>query len=67
MSRVCDICKKSYHKANIVNKLRGQYNRCGIKKQRVNLQWKKIDGKKVRVCTKCIKTLTKTPRKKKGK
>jgi len=63
MSQVCEICGKSYHKANIVNKLRGQYNRAGSKKQQSNLQRKKINGKKVRVCTKCIKSLTKTPHK----
>ena len=59
MSRVCDICKKSYHKASIVNKLRGNYNRCGTKKQRVNLQSKVVNGKKMKLCVKCIKTLTK--------
>ncbi len=60
MSRVCEICGRSYHKANIVNKLRGKYNRAGSKRQLVNLQWKIIDGKKVRICTKCLKSQSKT-------
>ncbi len=56
MSRVCEICGRSYHKASIINKLRGNYNRAGTKKQRVNLQWKTIEGKKTRICTKCLKS-----------
>jgi len=59
MSRVCDICEKSYHKANIVNKLRGKYNRAGTKKQKVNLQSKIIDGKKITICVRCLRTLAK--------
>ncbi len=56
MSRVCEICGRSYHKASIINKLRGNYNRAGVKKQRVNLQSKVIDGKRVKICTKCLKS-----------
>lgn len=56
MSRVCEICGRSYHKASIINKLRGNYNRAGVKKQRVNLQSKVVDGKRVKICTKCLKT-----------
>lgn len=59
MSRVCEICKKDYNKASIINKLRGNYNRAGKKKQRANLQSKIIDGKKVSICVKCIRTLSK--------
>ncbi len=56
MSRVCEICGRSYHKASIINKLRGNYNRVGVKKQRVNLQSKVVDGKRVKICTKCLKS-----------
>lgn len=59
MSRVCEICNKTYNRANIINKLRGRYNRAGMKKQRANLQSKVIDGKKVTICVNCLRTLTK--------
>jgi len=59
MARSCDICHKTYNKAQYVNKLRGQYNRAGIKIQKANLQHKKVGGVKMLLCTKCIKNLTK--------
>lgn len=65
MSRVCDICGRSYNKASIINKLRGNYNRCGTKKQRINLQSKIIDGKKTKICVRCIKSLSKKESEKK--
>jgi ribosomal protein L28 len=64
MSRVCDICQKSYNQANIVNKLRGKYNRAGKKKQRANLQSKMVDGKRLLVCVNCVRTLLKKSLKK---
>jgi hypothetical protein len=66
MAKTCFICDKTYNKANYVNKLRGQYNRCGTKIQKPNLQRKSINGQKQLVCTTCIKTMTKvrTPKKK---
>lgn len=62
MSRVCDICGRSYHNANIVNKLRGKYNRAGKKKQRVNLQSKIIDGQRITICVRCLRNRTKNPK-----
>ncbi|MBU2025588.1 MAG: hypothetical protein ABIC19_01095 [Patescibacteria group bacterium] len=59
MAKSCDICGKTYNKAQHVNKLRGQYNRCGIKIQGANLQKKTVAGLRVRLCTTCIKTMTK--------
>ncbi|MBD3300295.1 MAG: hypothetical protein GF347_03005 [Candidatus Moranbacteria bacterium] len=60
MANSCDVCNKTYNKAKYVNKLRGQYNRAKQTKiQKVNLQTKKIDGLKLRICTKCIKSMTK--------
>jgi len=56
MSRVCDICGRSYHNANIINKLRGKYNRAGNKKQRANLQSRTIEGKRVTICVNCLRT-----------
>jgi len=60
MSRVCEICGRDYHKTSIINKLRGKYNRVGVKKQRVNLKWKVIAGKRMKICTRCIKTKTRS-------
>ena len=64
MAKICNICGKTYNKAQHVNKLRGQYNRCGIKIQHPNLQKKKIGGVKMLLCTSCIKTMTKVDKKK---
>lgn len=65
MAKLCDICGKTHNKAKYVNKLRGKYNRCGIKTQKPNLQFKKIDGLRILVCSNCLKALTKMPRTKK--
>jgi len=62
MAKVCDICGKTYNKAQYINKLRGKYNPSGIKIQRPNLQKKKIDGVAMILCTNCIKSMTKTKR-----
>jgi ribosomal protein L28 len=40
--------------------LRGNYNPTGKTRKYPNLQWAKIDGKRIRICTDCIKTLQKT-------
>ncbi len=42
--------------------LRGHYNPTGKTRKKPNLQWAKLDGKRVRICTDCIKTLSKKPR-----
>jgi ribosomal protein L28 len=62
MAKSCDICGKTYNKAQYVNKLRGNYNPAGIKIQRPNLQKKKIEGIKMLLCTDCIKTMVKVKR-----
>lgn len=62
--RQCEICKKSYQIAITRTKLRGKYNPTGKHKQKANLQNKKIDGKRMLICTKCLKTLTKKQTKK---
>ncbi|MBP6886021.1 MAG: hypothetical protein KBC02_02155 [Candidatus Pacebacteria bacterium] len=40
--------------------LRGHYNPTGKTRKKPNLQWARMDGKRVRICTDCIKTLAKT-------
>ena len=43
-----------------LNKLRGKYNPTPKKRKYPNLQWVTLsDGKRVKACTKCIKTLSK--------
>ena len=56
MSRRCDLCGRGPKK--IIR--RSHSKRATIGRQYLNLQTKTIDGKKKKVCTKCIKTITKT-------
>jgi len=39
--------------------LRGHYNPTNRSKRYPNLQWAKINGKRIKICTDCIKTLNK--------
>jgi len=39
--------------------LRGKYNPTLKSKRYINLQWARLDGKRIKICTDCIKTLTK--------
>jgi len=55
MSKTCDLCGRGSTK----DASRSHSNIKTIKKQYLNLQTKKIDGKKMKVCAKCIKTLSK--------
>ena len=55
MSKVCEICHKGPSVGNTVS-------HSNVKTKRwvhINLQSKKIDGKKTKICTSCIKTLSK--------
>lgn len=40
--------------------LRGNYNPTGTSRKKPNLQWAHVDGKRLKLCTDCIKTLHKT-------
>lgn len=55
MSRVCDICGRGSQTGNKVS----HSNIKTLRKYQINLQTKKIDGKSRKVCTKCIKTMSK--------
>ncbi|MBU0722064.1 50S ribosomal protein L28 [Patescibacteria group bacterium] len=55
MAKKCDICGRGSTK----DASRSHSNIKTIKRQYINLQIKKIDGKKLNVCTKCIKTMAK--------
>lgn len=56
MANKCEICDRQYLKANI----RSHSKIATIKRQKVNMQTTLVDGKKVKACTKCIKTQMKT-------
>ena len=55
MARTCDICgrgtKASFSKSHANNKTKTT--------NKINLQSKKINGQRVKICTKCIKSLAK--------
>jgi len=59
--RKCAICQKGYTKKTVRKKLRGKYNPTTKQKKYPNLQWARLpSGKRVKACTRCIKTLAKT-------
>jgi len=60
MSRVCEICGRGT-KSGVT---RSHSNIASLRKVKVNIQKKKIDGKTTKICTKCVKTRNKV---KKGK
>lgn len=51
----CAICQRDSLKAN----WKSHSNIKTIRRQKLNLQSKKIDGKKMMVCTSCLKNLVK--------
>jgi ribosomal protein L28 len=55
MAKRCDICGRGSQK----DAARSHSNIKTIQRQYINLQTKKINGKKLKVCTKCIKTMVK--------
>ncbi|MEA2088374.1 MAG: 50S ribosomal protein L28 [Patescibacteria group bacterium] len=55
MSRRCEICNKKSLTAN----KRSHSMVATKRKQHANLQNKKINGKKVKVCTSCLRTIAK--------
>jgi ribosomal protein L28 len=55
MAKRCDVCGRGSQK----DVSRSHSNIKTIQRQYINLQVKKIDGKKMKVCTKCIKTMAK--------
>ena len=61
MKQVCQICGKTYNgKIRRWHKLRGKYNPAPRAAQQPNLQWIRLeDGRRVKACAKCIKSLSK--------
>ncbi|MGC8651081.1 MAG: large ribosomal subunit protein bL28 [Minisyncoccia bacterium] len=61
MAQVCAICGKQYNTATTRVKTRSAYNPTSHHRQKANLQWYKLpNGKRIRVCTSCLKKLTKS-------
>jgi ribosomal protein L28 len=55
----CSQCGKKPMKAVKRKLLRGHYNPTKVYRQKPNLQWAKVNGKRIKMCTDCIKTLNK--------
>ncbi|MEK7095010.1 MAG: 50S ribosomal protein L28 [Patescibacteria group bacterium] len=55
MAKFCDICGRG----GLVGNSRSHSNIATKQKRQVNLQTKRVDGNKFKVCTKCIKTAAK--------
>ena len=55
----CPLCGKKPSMKTTRVLLRGHYNPTSRKRAMINLQWARVDGKRTRVCTDCIKTLAK--------
>jgi len=55
MARRCDYCGRGPHKMNS----RSKSNIATKRWQHINLQHKTINGKKYKICTKCLKTVNK--------
>jgi large subunit ribosomal protein L28 len=55
MARKCELCGRGPKK----DASRSHSNIKTIKRQYINLQTKRIDGRKMLVCTKCLKTMAK--------
>ena len=59
MATRCKNCGKKPIMTTTRVLLRGHYNPTNRTKSYPNLQWAKINGERVKICTDCIKTLNK--------
>ncbi|HZZ99138.1 MAG TPA: 50S ribosomal protein L28 [Candidatus Paceibacterota bacterium] len=55
----CPICGKKPVMKTKRKLLRGHYNPTSKSRSYPNLQWARVDGKRIKICTDCIKTLNK--------
>jgi hypothetical protein len=58
--RACEKCEKSYKMGGTRKLLRGHYNPTAWTRKKANLQYGKLDGKRALLCTRCLRTLSKT-------
>lgn len=59
MATKCPQCRKGTVMVTRRVLLRGHYNPTTTTRKYPNLQWAKLDGKRIKICTDCIKTLNK--------
>ncbi len=59
MATRCSNCGKKPIMVTTRVLLRGHYNPTNRSKRYPNLQWAKVGGKRIKICTDCIKTLNK--------
>jgi len=62
--RQCAICHKGSQMQGERRLLRGHYNPVNWSRKYPNLQWTRVDGARVRVCTQCLRTISKKAAKK---
>lgn len=55
MSKRCDICKRGSTRGAMRSHARNKT----LKRQNINLQSRKVDGMKIKVCTSCLRSLNK--------
>lgn len=55
MSRTCEICNRGTTSGHS----RSHSNIATKRKFKVNIQQKKVEGQKIKVCTRCIRTMNK--------
>ncbi len=58
----CPLCGKKSIMVTTRKLLRGHYNPTSKSKRYPNLQWARVNGKRMKICTDCIKSLHKQPR-----
>lgn len=63
--RQCRLCGKGSQMGGARKLLRGHYNPVNWSRKYPNLQYSKVDGKRLLICTNCMRTRTKTVKKKK--
>ncbi len=65
--RKCARCGKTSRMQGARKLLRGHYNPVNWSRKYPNLQYATVDGKRMLLCTTCLRTLHKTPRVRKAK
>lgn len=59
MARMCEICQRKA----VIGNSRSKSNIATKRRMSLNLQTKKIDGKRMVICTSCLKSIVKTKKK----
>lgn len=57
--KACDICGKGAIMRGQRKLLRGHYNPTERQRKQPNLQWVRFEGKRIRICTGCLRTISK--------